>query len=122
MHSLDNLDVYRLARELAVDVYRMTRGLPLSAHPLLADQIARAAISIPANIAEGYALGTRPQLVRGARIAYGSAVELKTHFWVAHRAAALPNGEAARCTAGDLERVTSMLIGLLKHYGGRVGE
>jgi four helix bundle protein len=88
----------------------------------LADQIARAAISIPASIAEAYALGTRPQLVRGARIACGSAVELKTHFWVASRAAALPQGEAVERTAATLDRVTSMLIGLLKHYGGRVGE
>jgi four helix bundle protein len=87
---------------------------------LLADQIARAAISIPANIAEGYALGTRA-LVRGVRIAYGSAAELKTHFWVAGRAGALPGDRIAENAAAVLERVTGMLVGLLKHYGARVG-
>jgi four helix bundle protein len=121
MRSLENLDVYRLARELAVDVYLMTRAKPVCSHPLLADQIARAAISIPANIAEGYALGTRAQLVRGVRIAYGSAAELKTHFWVAGRAGALPGDRIAENAAAVLERVTGMLVGLLKHYGARVG-
>jgi four helix bundle protein len=102
MRSLENLDVYRLARELAVDVYRMTRDRPLSAHLLLANQIGRAVISIPANIAEGYVLGTRAQFVRGVRIAFGSAAELDTHLWVARRAEAPPQGRhrttaVARC-------------------------
>jgi four helix bundle protein len=121
MQSLEKLDVYRLARELAVDVYRMTRATPLSAHRLLADQIGRAVISIPANIAEAYALGTRPQLVREVRIAFGSAAKLHTHFWVARRVEALPGGEQGREATASLERVTSMLVGLLKRHGARVG-
>ncbi len=95
----------------------MTRVRPLSGHPILADQIGRAAISIPANVAEAFALGTPRQLVRGVRIAFGSAVELKTHFWVAGRVDALPTGASVERTAADLERVTSMLVGLLKRYG-----
>ena len=121
MRSLENLDVYRLARELAVHTYQMARTNPLAAHPLLADQIARAVISIPANIAEAYALGTRPQFVRGLRIAFGSAAELDTHFWVARRVEALPDGELGKEAAASLDRVTSMLVGLLKRCGARVG-
>ena len=117
MRSLEHLDAYRLGRELAVEAYRMTRVRPLSGHPILADQIGRAAISIPANVAEAFALGTPRQLVRGVRIAFGSCVELKTHFWVAERVEALPVGAPAEQTAADLERVTSMLVGLLKRYG-----
>jgi four helix bundle protein len=121
MRSLETLDAYRLGRELAVAVYDLARARPLSGHPVLADQIARAAISIPANIAEGYALGTRRQLVRGVRIAYGSAAELKTHFWIAHRVEALPDSDKATSAIANLDRVTGMLIGLLKRYGGRAG-
>ena len=100
----------------------MTRVNPLSLHPSLADQIARAAISIPANIAEAYALGTRAQLVRGVRIAFGSASELNTHLWIARRVEALPGDELGEEVVASLERVASMLVGLLKRYGARVGE
>lgn len=41
----------------------------------LFDQIRRAAVSIEANVVEGYALGTAPQFVRHLRIARGSAAE-----------------------------------------------
>jgi four helix bundle protein len=121
MRALEQLDAFRLARDLAVDAYRLTRRRPLSSHPGLADQIGRAAISIPANIAEGYALGTQRQFVRGLRIAFASAAELSTHFWIAIRVQALlAQGQGAR-TAAELERVTSLLVGLLKRYGAQVG-
>jgi four helix bundle protein len=121
MRMLERLKVFVLARELAVRVYRMTRVRPLCRHPVLADQLARAAVSIPANIAEAYALGTAAQLVRGLRIAYGSAAELQTLLWIAGRSDALPpEGKVSRIT-GDAEQVVRMLVGLLKHHGARVG-
>jgi four helix bundle protein len=121
MRSLERLDVFRLARQLAADVYCLTRDRPLSRHPILGDQIGRAAVSIPANIAEAFALGTARQLVRGIRIAFGSAVELQTHIWIAQRARAFAPDERGNRIIADLERVTSMLIGLLKRYGARIG-
>jgi len=121
MSALEQLDAFRLARELAVDAYQLTRRRPLSGHPILSDQIGRAAVSIPANIAEGYALGTSRQLIRGVRIAYGSAVELHTHLWIADRVRVLPIDEKTTRVVADTARVTSVLIGLLKHFGARVG-
>jgi len=121
VRSLERLDAFRLARQLAADVYGLTRSGPLSRHPVLRDQIGRAAVSIPANIAEAFALGTARQLVRGIRIAFGSALELKTHIWIARRAGALGDDERAARIVADLDRVTSMLIGLLKRYGARIG-
>jgi four helix bundle protein len=123
MHSLERLDVFVLARDLAVRIYKMTRTRPLAGHHGLADQLGRATISIPANIAEAYALGTTRQLIRGLRIAYGSAIELHTLLWIAEKAKAVPppTDPGTPGIIGDLERVISMLIGLLKHYGARVG-
>jgi four helix bundle protein len=121
MKALEKLDAFRLARVLAVDVYLLTRRHPLAGHPILANQIARAAVSIPANIAEGYALGTSRQLVRGVRIAYGSVVELDTHLWIAKHVQALPAGPEARKAIAGAMRVSNVLIGLLKHYGATVG-
>jgi four helix bundle protein len=122
MRSLERLDAFRLARQLAVDAYALTRIPPLARHPILADQIGRAAVSIPANIAEAFALGTTRQLVRGMRIAFGSAVELGTLLWIARRSEALPASDPVRRIVEDSDRVTSMLVGLLKRYGARVGE
>ncbi len=118
MQSLERLDAYRLSRELSLRLYRLTRSSPLTREPALADQIRRAAISIPANIAEAFGLGTRPQLVKGLRIALGSAEELKTHLWIAGRLALLPED----CEVDeDLDRVVAMLVGLLKHNRARTG-
>lgn len=121
MRSLERLDAFRLGRQLAVDAYAVTRARPLARHPILADQIGRAAVSIPANIAEAFALGTPRQLIRGVRIAFGSAVELGTLLWIAQRAGALPGDDRATALIADTDRVTSMLVGLLKRYGARVG-
>jgi four helix bundle protein len=121
MRSLEHLDAYNLARELSVEIYTLTRARPLVQHRILADQMARAAVSIPANIAEAYALGTERQFVRGIRIAFGSATELRTHFWIADRAGALP-AQATKDLGVKLDRVTAMLVGLLKRYGARVGD
>ena len=75
---LDSLECWKVARRLAGAAYRLTLDSPLSRHYSFADQIRRAAPSIPANIAEGYSLATRPQLVHCLRIALGSATELRT--------------------------------------------
>src|SRR5256884_9788942 len=80
MRRLESLEAWRAARQLAALAYRLTLEPPLSRHFPLVDQIRRAAPSVPANVAEGYGLATRPQFVRCLRIALGSAMELRTHL------------------------------------------
>ena len=55
VRKLDSLEAWRHGRQLSRDAYRLTLATPLSRHFSLADQIRRAAASIPANVAEGYA-------------------------------------------------------------------
>jgi four helix bundle protein len=86
---------------------------PLSRHFGIADQIRRAAVSIPANIAEGYALGTTRQLMRCLRIAHGSAAELLCHLRIARDLGLGAAGETeAALTLCD--RVIALLIGTLR--------
>src|SRR5687768_11736662 len=80
MKQLESLDVWRVSHDLSALSYQLTMEQSLSRHFSLIDQIRRAGTSIPANIAEGYALSTRPQFVRCLRIALGSAAELFTHL------------------------------------------
>ena len=57
----------------------------------LRDQVRRAAVSIPSNIAEGDTLGSNKQSIRFFHIAKGSCAELMTQFEIAHEIGYIPN-------------------------------
>lgn len=71
-----NLDVYKLASELVVLCYRLTKALPREEQFNLSQQIRRAALSVKLNIAEGSSRKTIAERERFFEIARGSIVEL----------------------------------------------
>ncbi len=113
MHKLESLDAWKATRRLSSAAYRLTMDPPLRQHFRLTDQIRRAAISIPANLAEGYGLSTRSQLVRCSRISLGSAYELKAHFELALDVRLVSEADFGRLKA-DCDATISLLIGLLR--------
>jgi four helix bundle protein len=78
MGDFRKLLVWQKAKELAVKVYQLAKNQNILKDFGYKDQIQRAAISIPANIAEGDELGTDKQSVRHFFIAKGSSAELQT--------------------------------------------
>ena len=117
MPGLQSLKAWTEGKHFARLAYRATMQRPLAQHFSLADQIRRAAASIPANIAEGYALGTRPQFVRFLRISLGSARELMWHIELAGDMDLIAATDAKTLhDAGDI--VIRLLIGLLKKLSG----
>lgn len=48
-----NLDVWQLSMDLAIETYKASEGFPKEEKYSLSDQVRRAAVSIPSNIAEG---------------------------------------------------------------------
>ena len=62
--SFENLVVWKKAMDLVVKVYRLCQQSPLSKDWGMRDQLQRAAVSIPANIAEGYERGGRREYIR----------------------------------------------------------
>lgn len=78
MGSYRDLDVWRFGRELVAECYKLSAKLPDSEKFGLVSQIRRAAVSIPANIAEGSGRKTDPAMVSFLRIALGSLFELET--------------------------------------------
>jgi len=73
-----DLRVWQLSKALVVDVYQITQGLPPNELYGLSSQLRRAAVSIPANLAEGHGRNTRNDYAYFVGIAYGSLMELET--------------------------------------------
>ena len=72
--------VWQKAMQLVVDVYNLIRLLPKEETYGLSDQMRRAAISIPSNIAEGNARSSQKDMVHFFYIAQGSRAELETQL------------------------------------------
>lgn len=80
-----DLKVWQKAMELTIDTYALAKLFPDSERFGLTSQVQRAAVSVPANIAEGHAIGLPKPFLRHLRIALGSLAELETHFQLAAR-------------------------------------
>lgn len=76
MKDFRKLEVWQKAHHLTLDVYRQTVSFPKEEVYGLTNQIRRAAVSIPANIAEGCGRDGEPELARFLQIAMGSTSEL----------------------------------------------
>ncbi len=83
--SYRDLVVWQVGMDVVVDVYAMTRRLPGEERHVLTEQVRRAAISIPANIAEGRARPHLPVYLQHLAVAQGSLAELETHLLIAVR-------------------------------------
>ena len=74
--SYKKLNVYIEARKLVVDIYGVLRNFPIEERYALADQMRRAVISVPSNIAEGLSRTTPKEQAHFLDISYGSLMEL----------------------------------------------
>lgn len=81
--TFKDLIVWQKAMELAVGVYSIVRFLPKEETYALSDQIRRAVVSVPSNIAEGHARQTPKEFVQFLCIARGSRAELETQLLLA---------------------------------------
>jgi four helix bundle protein len=76
MHNFRKLKVYTLAKDLVKNVYLMIDTLPSKENYALCDQLRRAVISVPSNIAEGLGRSTSKDKGHFMQIAYGSLMEV----------------------------------------------
>lgn len=97
--------------EVARDVYHLTDGLPKKEEFRMTSQLIRAAISIPANIAEGNARGTRKDYANFVSIARGSAAELETLLTLVVETQMEPSSEVEPLLA-KTDEIGRMLNGL----------
>ena len=113
IQSYQDLDVWQKAMDMVVMCYEMAKHFPDSEKFGLTSQLRRAAVSIPANIAEGRTRRHHKEFLQFLSIAHGSLAELETHLQIAERLDYIDSKQVKEvlCMSGELGR---MLHGLRK--------
>ena len=109
--TFEDLLVWQKSMELVTRIYQSCRQEPLSKDWGLRDQLQRAAVSVPANIAEGYERGSRKEYVHFLMIAKGSAGELRCLIRLAAQLRFIDEATAGSLISNATE-VARMLKGL----------
>ena len=76
MFSFQKMKIYQLAKELAIYSYQLTEKYPQNERYAIMNQINRAAVSVPSNIAEGTSRRSNKEKLNFINISYGSLMEL----------------------------------------------
>ena len=84
LFSFEKLDVWKLGRQLTLDIYRISNTFPDEERFGLTSQIRRAAVSITSNIAEGTSRNTGKEQARYTEISYGSLLEVLNQMIIAY--------------------------------------
>ena len=118
--SYRDLEVWKKGMQLAKSAYCLTEHFPKHEVYGLSSQLQRAAVSIPANIAEGHALDTTKGFLRHLSITRGSLAELETLLTLAEQ-----SGYCSSNATGEIifqcDELSRMLSGLQKSLKRRIG-
>ena len=80
-----DLIVWQKAMDLTSEIYRLTKRLPKEELFSLSDQMRRAAVSVPSNIAEGHGRQSEKDFRQFLSVAKGSVYELQTQLYICVR-------------------------------------
>ena len=114
--NFDKLLVWQKAHLLVLKIYEATSTFPKEEIWGLTSQIRRAAISVPSNIVEGKARGSRKDFSRFLLIARGSLEEVKYQSLLAKELKYM-NGEQYEEITGMIDNVGKLLNGLIRKVG-----
>jgi four helix bundle protein len=109
MEAFEKLDVWKRSSRLCVELYKILANCREAGFK---DQITRAALSVPSNIAEGYERDSGREFARFLRIAKGSCGELRTQLYIGAETGFLEKRVALGMVAEATE-IARMLQGLI---------
>ncbi len=123
MHYKD-LKSWQKAMDLTAEVYRLTKKLPKDELYGLTNQLRRAAVSIPSNIAEGNARASTREYLRFLSIARGSVAEVETQLLLCVRLGYLTQEDtkAILSLQNEVERMLNSTITKLRDKESEVGK
>jgi len=117
-----SLDVWKKCRELKLKIYKQVlRLLPVDEKYNLNDQIRRVAVSITANIAEGYGRFHYQESIQYYRISRGSLYELKDHL-ISCLDLEYISAELFQIIEGETEEAIKLLNGYIRYIKGKKNE
>jgi four helix bundle protein len=105
-----DLVAWQKSMDLARSVYRGSRAMPDSERFGLTSQMRRAAVSVPSNIAEGYARQSTDDYLRFLRVSRGSLAELSTQYELATSMEMTPHDSQTLELLAETDRVLQGLI------------
>lgn len=108
-----DLDVWKLGKDIVVDVYRATALFPKDEVYGLVSQMRRASVSIPSNVAEGFNRFHNKEYRQFLYVALGSCAELETHVEIAMDLRYF-GSEERNLVLDKLDHETRMLRNLIK--------
>lgn len=114
--SVWELDVFKLAHKLAVQIYKTTSAFPKSELYALTSQMRRAATSVPMNLAEGSSRGSKAEYRRYVSIARGSVGEISYQIYLC-RDLEYINDSTCNTLREEYDRVGRMLTKLVQSLG-----
>ncbi|MCL0053246.1 four helix bundle protein [Dehalococcoidales bacterium] len=112
MGGFEDLEVWQIRHEMVISIYELTKSLPREEAFGLTSQIKRAALSVPANIAEGFGRYHYMDKAKFYLNARGSLYELKSHLLIAFDLGYLPEDKKS-CIFETIESLSLKLNNLI---------
>lgn len=113
------LQVWQKAMDLVVEIYKISKLLPKEETYGISDQIRRAVVSIPSNIAEGQSRNSAKEFIQFLSIARGSLAELETQLLICTKVNILSEDNIAEAQNITTE-VGKMIKGLMNKLNSQL--
>ena len=114
MSDYKDLNVWKESMDLVESVYKLAKILPKEETYALSDQLRRAVVSIPSNIAEGQNRNTQKEFIQFLYMALGSASEVETQLIIAQRLNYISNIQNELNTITKIRKMINALINSIK--------
>lgn len=118
-YSFEKLNVWQEAKKLVVDVYQLLDSFPKFEKYALCDQIRRAVVSVPSNIAEGSGRKSLKEQIRFLEISYGSLMETFNQILIAIDLTYITE-ESVEAIKPRIDAVAKMINGLSNAYSDKL--
>ena len=114
IERFEDIEAWQEGCQLVERIYEITTNDAFARDLNLKDQIRRAAISIPSNIAEGYERGSKKELIHFLYIAKGSAGELRTQIHIAEKLRYLSRTECEEISQ-HVQYISRLIANFIKY-------
>lgn len=108
------LDAWKFSVDLSVELYSITKSFPKEEMFGIVQQIRRAAISVPSNIAEGCARKSSKETIHFLYFSLGSLAELETQIIISHKLGYINQSEDIIVMLNKIKQIILGLIRFLK--------